>query len=417
MRRTVYLVLLVFCVALGIRLAFVAPMPMDNYRSAFSSDNTLDSKAYVDIAKSLREHGVYGYGGRPSAYRPPAYPWLLAGSFWAFGENYRVVRFVQALLGAATCVSLFGIGLVLFNRWVGLLAGLALAVYPFAIYFSGSIMTEGLFHFLATTALLLALCSLQRDAGGWVIVAAGVMSGLATLCRPTFVPFLAFAVAAGVGARVWSRIALLKPLLVVGLLGFAIVSPWIVRNSMVFGRPVFITTYTGLNLYEGLPGKDQVTQHADFGYNYHTIEDPSLAVLPKPEVEMEREQRAYWRRFVLEHPVEFAREKLEDVAQFWFDFNLAGNLGRRAGLVRLAPFLAYAIVLAGGVGATILLWTRGQRFPVLFVWTVILLTMGLTIIIFAGKRYRIPTVDTYLILLTAWLVWDRLARIIPALRA
>ncbi len=33
------------------------------------------------------------------------------------------------------------------------------------------------------------------------------------------------------------------------------------------------------------------------------------------------------------------------------DFNLAGNLGRRPGLVRLAPFLAYAIVLVGGVAA------------------------------------------------------------------
>lgn len=398
---------IVFVTALAIRLVLVVPMPADHWKSRFSSDNTNDSKAYVDIGRSIVEHGVYGYGGRPSAYRPPLYPGILAAFFGTVGENFRAVRIFQAILGGLAALALFGIGRTFFDRWTGFLAGLALGLYPFAIYFAGTIMTEPVFLALATSTIYLVARLLKDGPKPAWIVAAGVLAGLSTLCRPTFVPMLAMMIAFGAGGYVLKPLARARGLALVGVIGVLLVVPWLVRNSVLYGKPMFITTYTGLNLYSGLPGKDQVTEFADFGYNYHTIEDPSIKELPKPEPEMEKEHSEYYRRFVRENPGLYAKEKLGDAIGFWFDYNLAGPLGANIGAAALAAFGSYAFILVFGICGTVLAVRRGNYLPVVLAWLLIGLTFCLTIMIFAGKRYRVPTVDPYLMLFAAYFFVDR----------
>lgn len=395
---------IVFLVALLVRVAFVLPMPADSYRSAYSSDNTLDSKAYVDVAQSLVDHHVFGYGTRSSAFRPPVYPWFLASVFAITGQNFLVIRLIQCVFGALSALALFGLGHLLWDKRVAALAGLGLALYPFSIYFAGSIMTEGMFLMLAAGSLWLAALVVKRSATRSRIVWLGAVAALATLCRPTFLPFLVAGMVFGTLGLRRAQWAALKPLLWASLIAVLLVLPWIARNSLLFGQPTFITTYTGLNLYESLPGKDQITQLQDFGYNYHTIEDSTITVLPVPERQAEQEQKDYFKRFVQHYPGEYLKEKLGDLRDFWLDFNLAGNLGKRGGLVRTAPFAAYGLVLAGGLLATFWLLGRREWLPLGLCGTAIVSTMLITLTIFAGKRYRIPTVDPYLILLTAWLV-------------
>ncbi|NIP87451.1 MAG: GlcNAc transferase, partial [Planctomycetales bacterium] len=56
--------------------------------------------------------------------RPPFYPYLLAGIYWVFGFSLTAVRFVQAILGGATCSLTYVLGRRLFDRRVGLAAGI-----------------------------------------------------------------------------------------------------------------------------------------------------------------------------------------------------------------------------------------------------------------------------------------------------
>jgi hypothetical protein len=37
----------------------------------------VDTDAYLSYAKAWAETGTFGYDNQPTAYRPPAYPWLL----------------------------------------------------------------------------------------------------------------------------------------------------------------------------------------------------------------------------------------------------------------------------------------------------------------------------------------------------
>src|SRR5262245_28711867 len=57
-----------------------------------------DGEEYADVAHSLVDHGVFGYAGRASAFRPPAYPWLMALSFLCFGGSFTPIRLLQIAL-------------------------------------------------------------------------------------------------------------------------------------------------------------------------------------------------------------------------------------------------------------------------------------------------------------------------------
>ncbi len=403
---------IVFAVALVLRLGLVLPVAKDAIRTPVSSDFTMDARAYVEVADSLVTHGVFGYGGRASAFRPPLYPWLLAGSFEVFGRDFRAVRVLQALLGALTCVGLAALGRTAFGPRAGLFAGLGLAAYPFVLYFTGELLTETLYAALVVAFAWLAtrwLFEARADARGARVetaalrlaLAAGAALGLAILCRPAA---LFYALAAGLFAA-WAFVRGARgraaELLALCAVAAVVVLPWCVRNTRMFGRPVFVTTYTGLNLYKGLPAKDDRTSAVDLGYHQHMLEDPALAALPDDEAALDARALDYWKRAVRAQPGAYLAEKLRDSARFWADVNLSGNVARLAGLVMLGALAVYFVALLLALLESVHAWRAGRLVAVVVPLTIVLATWGGYAPFFAGKRFRVASVDPFLVLLAA----------------
>jgi 4-amino-4-deoxy-L-arabinose transferase-like glycosyltransferase len=381
-------------------MALVLPIPADSIATPFSSDFTMDVRAYVTLGGALERDGQFAFGPRPTAFRPPLYPAYLALVESLFGSpSYRAARIGQAILGAVAATALFGTGLVLFGPLAGLAAGLGLAFYPFVVYFTGELMTETLYITLGTLSLLFVALLMTRPRG-WHAVACGVLLGLAVLCRPTAAFWvIGIAAAAVVAALKGDRIAALRWLAVVSIAA-AVTLPWLVRNSLVFGQPVFVTTYTGLNLYKGLPGKDDRTSAVDLGYYQHMVEDPKVTSLPAPEPELDRRALRYWTQFVLREPAAYVGEKLRDLRRFWFDLNLAGALGRSSGWLRAGAVLCYLVALALAATELLSLWRRPDtRRAVVLPLAVIAIAMAAHVPFFAGKRFRVASVDPVLVLL------------------
>ena len=88
-------------------------------------------------------------------YQTPLYPYWLAVIFSIAGHNLDLVRLIQAILGAASCVLLGLAGRRFFSDRVGVIAALLLAVYPPAFFFDGLIQKSSLDIFLVTLALVL----------------------------------------------------------------------------------------------------------------------------------------------------------------------------------------------------------------------------------------------------------------------
>ncbi|RVU36742.1 hypothetical protein EOI86_16385 [Hwanghaeella grinnelliae] len=124
----------------------------------------------------------------PETERMPLYPYMILGIRAVFGDVPTAVLLSQAVLDTATCAIMFKMG-VTYSRRAGVFAGLAAALCPGMIIFSGLLLTETVFLFFLTLAVYLGLKHLRtfhfRDA-----LFAGLCFGLALATRSVLYPLL-----------------------------------------------------------------------------------------------------------------------------------------------------------------------------------------------------------------------------------
>jgi 4-amino-4-deoxy-L-arabinose transferase-like glycosyltransferase len=239
-------------VAFGLRLA---ELERSTYRPVH------DATSYLRLGSEVATDGSYGAPGSaaggttgPTAYFPPAYPYLVAGVDRLTGlrgtgaSTVRAQRVTQALIGTGTVVLVGLIAYELFGISAGLIALAVASVYPPLIELSAVLVAENLMTMLTLAAVYTALRAL-RDGGRarWLIVS-GVCIGLATLAHTNAVVLvlpIAFAMRdlSGVG----------KPRSLAGPLALAVVTlltliPWLIRDEIVMHRFIPITDEAGVTL-------------------------------------------------------------------------------------------------------------------------------------------------------------------------
>jgi 4-amino-4-deoxy-L-arabinose transferase-like glycosyltransferase len=236
--------------ALGVR---VAEVELTSYRPRN------DAGSYLTLASQIAHTGDYstsrraggGAGGTlgPSAYFPPAFPYLLAavdligGNTGRRGSSIHPARLSQAVIGTATVAFVGLVAFELFDATVALIAlGLA-AFYPVFVELSAALVAENLMTLLILAAVWMALSGRRSEHPYRWIAAAGVLTGLATLTHVnSLVMIVPLAFAAWHARRGWRAPALL---VVAALLT---VTPWLVRNGVVMDRFIFITDEAGITL-------------------------------------------------------------------------------------------------------------------------------------------------------------------------
>ncbi|HLU38529.1 MAG TPA: glycosyltransferase family 39 protein [Planctomycetota bacterium] len=150
-----------------------------------------DAAHYVQYARNLHAHGVYGLGGgappAPDSFRSPGYPAFLLLHLWVFGEDTfcAAVRFTQAVLDGVTVWLAFAIARRLLPFPAALAAAALTACSPHLVANTGYLLTET----LTTFALVLAVWALLRLAAGrgrgWLC---GAALALATLSNEALLP-------------------------------------------------------------------------------------------------------------------------------------------------------------------------------------------------------------------------------------
>lgn len=223
-----------FAAALGQRVAYVLAQPAAD--PSFLQP-ALDARYYLEWARALAT-GLPGPQG--AYYLAPLYAHFLAGCFRVFGETFVAVCLLQQLmvLGAAALLARIAAGAA--GRGAGpITAGLVLFYQP-TLYFAGRLVGESLALLLLCAALLFAVRTGER-AGLW----AGLLAGACGLARPNLllVPLAwsAWEAAAGRFRR--------GALVLAGVL--IAVAPVCLRNLVVSGHPVLVSSNGGLTLYHG----------------------------------------------------------------------------------------------------------------------------------------------------------------------
>jgi 4-amino-4-deoxy-L-arabinose transferase-like glycosyltransferase len=398
--------------ALIVRLGYVAATP------GYQANN--DAHNYDVHARSIAAgHGFARIGSGPSgqtAFRPPGYPYLLAGVYTVSGvehatpeTRYLAGRVANALVGTAIVALIGVLSVQLFDRRVALVAMALGAVYLPLILVGGSLMSEPLFAALLLGALAAAVRHRRLAHRYRWALAAGVLGGLAILTRANAAILLAPLVVAVWDARPrWSWRALAPPAVLVAV-ALGTVAPWTIRNAVVFDRFVPVSTQLGTALagtYNEAARTDR--DHPASWRSLRRVPDYQYLVRPArwhqtPEPVLERKLRAAALRYAAHHPAYVAEvgfwntARMLDLAGMSWSRHTASTIGigprwADAGVVTFWLFAALAI--AGALTA------RGRRTPRYIAAVPALLFLSVAFLVFETPRYR-TGIDPFIVMLAS----------------
>jgi tetratricopeptide (TPR) repeat protein len=210
----------------------------------------LDSGVYVQLGRSVASGDLAlrdATGGQPF-FLAPLYVYFLGLAFALSGGSLVVAKILQILLGTAAVGLLFAAARPWLGRPAALFAATLLAVTGPVVFHEAILLQSALDPFLVALALLAVSQALAADRSPrWVL--AGAAIGLFTLNRPNALLWgaglaIALPLARGLarGGREAAALAL----------GLALaVAPATLRNLVVSGELVLVSSHGGLNLYIG----------------------------------------------------------------------------------------------------------------------------------------------------------------------
>ena len=356
-----------------------------------------------DIAQHLIQgmgfsFSYFGNPLQPTSIMAPLYPYFLAFVYSIFGISpaaHLSIQLFQAVVQATTVVLVFYIAKRLFNRPVGIISALILAMFPDYIY-GVTVVHQLTITTFCVAVLVLSLLRLRSDLlAKWAIIS-GVVLGATALIFPAvlfYSPFVA----------VWILLETTKKddwtfgIRIVSLMtltAFVVVLPWVVRNYLVHDQFVLIKM-TGYNFWRGNtpPAIYEGAPHRYGPLNSTTRTE--LTRLSEAKGNALLQQIAI--NYVVHHPIIFIKEVLQKMIYFWWFPPV-----ERQNQIILLRKMVYVPILLTGIGGIILTKSkRKELLPIYFLFVAFTLSYGL---FFVQPRYRVPTTQPYLIIFSGVLL-------------
>ncbi|MBL6962735.1 MAG: glycosyltransferase family 39 protein [Bacteroidetes bacterium] len=214
----------------------------------FNPEIVSDARWYMEKGCNLA-HGLgYVNDGIPTANYPIGYPAFLALLFLVGGCKLWIARLANLVLYALILWFFYHLVLDLTkNNRRAAISCLLLAVYPNHMVYVNLAFNETFFLFLFVSALYYLIRSLNgRESFLWI---SALLWTCAFMTRPAvlFIPFIVlFILFRSNGFK-----KVFKSWSVIGLVLILLVSPWTIRNYLVFGKFVPVSTNGGFALLIG----------------------------------------------------------------------------------------------------------------------------------------------------------------------
>ncbi|GAC1625876.1 MAG: hypothetical protein NVS4B11_22120 [Ktedonobacteraceae bacterium] len=221
--------LAIFCFAFLIRIIYTLTVAK-GYVPQY------DARSYEAIALHLLKDKCFCITDHiPTVGRAPAWPILIAIIYHIAGPQNLYARYFLCVLGAGTCVLLYLLASTLFNRHIGIFAGIIAALYPGLYIYDGWLYSESMYTFLLFASVY-GFSQLQRTAQTRWAVLCGVLLGLLSLTRPNGLAVIVLAlvwllIIGKIYRWPWRNIA--RSVALLAVISLAIVAPWTIRNYTV----------------------------------------------------------------------------------------------------------------------------------------------------------------------------------------
>jgi tetratricopeptide (TPR) repeat protein len=360
-------------------------------------------------------------------FRAPFYAYFLAIVYKIFGHSYIIPRVIQHLVGSFSCVLVYFLAKKLFNRNVGIVAGLIAASYGMLLYFENELLLDSFLVFF-DLLLILFLLKVRENPRfmGWFVC--GIILGFSAITRPNILFFIPF---------VWLWIFLifkkektLKHILTYSagfLLGsILIVSPITLRNLITGGDLVLISSQGGINFYIGnnknADGVSAIFYKEDWQYrDFQRMAEREAG----KSLKASGISNFYYRKgidFYLENPAQSFKLLVKKLYLFWNRFEISNNqdiyfFRRYSPLIRILPLgfwligplgllgmilaMLFGMPLAKGNGELLKDLRKKVSLPILFVFSY----MITVVMFFVTARFRLPVIPLLIIFSGFSLVW------------
>ncbi len=402
----------IFVLALVLRVVLLSQMT----RTPYLQIDTIDARAYQTWADQIL---AGDWLPRRHFYQSPLYAYYLAAVYAVFGRSPWAPRVIQVLLGAASAVLVAMIGARLFNRRVGVIAGVLLATYGPMILEEISIAKTVLLVFGGLLAFQCFVVARERR-DERLMAGAGVVFGVTIVGVGQWLLALAGLTIYAAVDRALPR-AVRRRLAGVFLAGALVVLvPLIAWNSWFGGGLMLTSGDAGLNFYlgnnpltTGLGGRPaglrDIPEYEE-GDSHRLAERDAGRPLTPAGVSRHWSQRAI--AWAVSHPLSFVATTWKKILVLWNSYEIPDSYHFAFIRAQYLPWLwagaSFAIVGPLGLVGLVLAARHRRAWPL---YVMCLGYLGVITLFYVRSRYRMPAVP-FLIVFAAVAV-DWAIRIFP----
>jgi len=262
---------------------------------------------------------------QPTAILPPIYTYFIAFFMAVFAEPSRWIYLAQALLNSLGVIPSFYLGKLLWDRKTGAVLAALFAFFPEMAYMPTKMISEPLVIPLIITMFFVYFRYKQFSYDSSYLkhfFLFGALCGLAVLVK-TSVSFIILSFGLCILFAKNFKINRIKSLILMAIGVIIVISPWSVRNTIVFDKFVPIRTMYGFNLWRGNHPGATGTPRFDTKTTIENAMDPvyrKYIETSHPYTELELDQFYYDEavKFIKENPGEFIKLTFKRILYYIF---------------------------------------------------------------------------------------------------
>lgn len=261
----------------------------------------------------------------PTAWYAPIYPYLLAADFRVFGVFSKsaciAILVFQALVSSLACLPIFFFARRSFTEGAALAAAWAWVFYPYSVYWPIIRIWETWLAMFLVATLFLVILKLEGSSRLSHWIGFGLLSGFAVLLDPVLLSILPFLAVWALWKLYRRHMRWLKPAAGAVLAAIVTVSPWMIRNAVVFHKFIPVRDNLALEFRVGNDGNSNETMDLYAGPWLPWIND----------IEWDQYQRlgeiSYFhlkgeqaKAYIEDHPLWYAGMTLRRIVYVWTGF-------------------------------------------------------------------------------------------------
>jgi 4-amino-4-deoxy-L-arabinose transferase-like glycosyltransferase len=393
------LIFVTVVVALLLRIGYIVLFHTYEFSSG---DKYLMGYETGAIARSIASgHGFsspFRTASGPSAWLAPLYPYFVAGVFKIFGiyssQSAFVIFAVNSLLSALTCIPMLWVARRLLGRKVALASAWIWALAPPAMFWAVRWVWETSASALLLTWLIwltLTLADSERIQS-WLWF--GVLWGVAALTNPSLLSFFPISLAYPLWQRRSRGHAWASRGAIVVLLFLNLITPWLIRNAVVFHYPVFIRPNLWAEVSFGNGSGADGTWQARLHPSMNPRENASYDLMG--EVQYVQWKKIQVTQFIRSNPGLFLKLCARRIYLFWSGYSQPGENLR---WLRATAWLLFTALAFAGLWIA---WRNRIAGIAPLAW-LLLLYPAAYYVTFAFARYKHP-IEPVLVILAVYSV-------------